>query len=414
MSFARRTYWAIAISAVVLLIAGSAFGEILAPKFRVLYWSGGALDSLLYQPIRSGGNDAYICHNGGPDGIFCDSINYGREPKLALKEDWHWTRRSFIRFNTIVAEFDSLEACELWLYKFGTSTHANWVQAYLVEGAWDEMTITWLNAPEVNMSIASDRWTPPFPDWEGWLSLDIKPIYESWATGPNYGLQLRQQDFDSDDGQDFYSADYLFCSLSIDALEVAQETECDGEILVEICYEVSDPLVDSVFTALVVYDSTERIPATTIRETVPGYPSPNLGWVSPGRYCFYWDMGADYSGREGCDFTVKIGAHNSTASILTVTDSFHIPDAEGVAWDGEDLWVTRSWYVSPDDTQRVYRVDPVTHEIYPDSCVADELFAGYTADCVWHDDHLWIMGGGLSAQRAKLFKFDASTCTIVD
>ncbi len=132
--------------------------ELLMPKFRVLYWSGGTLDSLTFQP-HSEGFDAYICHNGNwpIDGIYCDSINYGDLPNLALKEDWHWTRRSFIRFDTLVTTFDSLETCQIWLYKYGTATNANWIQAYLVTGAWDEAAITWETAPTVNMTIASDQ-----------------------------------------------------------------------------------------------------------------------------------------------------------------------------------------------------------------------------------------------------------------
>jgi hypothetical protein len=404
------------IAALILLItAPMLIGEILAPKLRVVYWTGGALDSLIYQPIRSEGIDAHICINGWPDdGILCDTFNYAFSPLLQLKEDWHWTRRSFIRFNTIVTTYDSIHTCELWLYKTGTATHSNWVQAYLVTSPWEETTVTWATAPSVNLTVASDRWTPPFPNWEGWLSLNIAPIYQNWVAGPNYGLQLRQQDLDSDDGQKFFSSDYLFCSLSIDSLWVSEETDCDGQNLVEICYEATDYIIDSIFASLKIFHDGALVGAHTISETVPGFPPPNLGWVSSGTKCFYWNMSADYPGNEGCDFEIALDVMNETTEILTVTDSFAIPDAEGVAWDGEFLWVTRSWYNSPLVTQRVFRVDPITHEVFDDSCITDHLFDGYTADCVWHDGYLWILGGGLSGQRAKLFKFDVSTCTVVD
>ncbi len=402
---------------VCILTAPALLGEEnLAPKLRVLYWSGGTLDSLIYQPLGSAGVDAHICLNGYPgDGsILCDTINYGYSPLLALKEDWHWTRRAFIRFDTIVTSYDSLEECQLWLYKTGTATNSNWVEAYLATEAWSEGTVTWDNAPVINMGVVSSRWTPPFPDWEGWLSLDITAIYENWVIGPNHGLQLIQQDLDSDDGQEFFSSDYMFCTLSIDNLWVSQETDCDDENLVLICYEANDFVIDSIFAALRIFDDGSPVGVHTIMETVPGYPPPNLGWVNSGSNCFYWDMKADYPGNDGCDFEIVIDVMNETTEILNVTDSFPIPDAEGVAWDGENLWVTRSWYSGGLDTQRVFRVDPITHYVFSDSCITDDLFDGYTADCVWHDGYLWILGGGLSGQRAKLFKFDVSTCTIVD
>lgn len=405
----------------VMLIALSA-GNILAdeirsPKLRVLYWSSGILDSLIYQPWGDG-IDAHICHNGNwpTDGIYCDSINYGNSTLLALKEDWHWTRRSFIRFDTLVSSYDSLQACELWLYKIGTATNTNWIQAYLVTEIWEEDIVTWETAPTVNMLVTSDTWTPTTADWEGWFSLDIETIYENWVAGPNGGLQLRQQDLDSDDGQEIISSDYMFCTLSIDSLWVSEETDCDSQNLVRICYEASDFTVDSMFISLGIEHSGMPVATHSIIETVPGYSPPNLGWVTTGTYCFYWDMSTDYFGFEGCDFLVEISAHNQTTEMLTVTDSIAIPDAEGVGWDGDNLWITRSFYDGgvPTDSQRVFHVNPFTHELYGDSCNTDELFDGYTADCVWHDGYLWILGGGLSGQRAKLFKFDVTTCTIVD
>jgi len=183
--------------------------ELLVPELRVVYWQSGVLDSFIYQPCDSGIEDVFICHNGNwpTDGIYCDSINYGSHCSITLKEDWHWTRRFFIRFDTLVTTYDSLSECQLRIYKYSTATNANWIQAYLVTSAWNENTVNWLTAPAVNTTIASDQFTPPFPNWEGWVILNIDTIYENWVSGTNYGLQVRQQDLDSDDGQDFYSSE---------------------------------------------------------------------------------------------------------------------------------------------------------------------------------------------------------------
>jgi len=198
------------------------------------------------------------------------------------------------------------------------------------------------------------------------------------------------------------------------SISAVQETDCDGENLVEICFEVDDADGDSIFIELTLYDAGTSVPLHAIYDTISAYPPPNFGWVDPGMHCFIWDMGIDYPGHESNSFQIKIDIFNESTEILTVTDSFPLLDAEGVAWDGYDLRVTRSFYDSPYDTQRVFRVGPVSHTVFSDSCNADDFFDGYTADCEWHDGYLWILGGGLSGQRAKLYKFDPVSCTIVD
>jgi len=200
----------------------------------------------------------------------------------------------------------------------------------------------------------------------------------------------------------------------INFVTAVEETDCDGVNWVKICYDVDDSDGDSIFVDFSTLETGVPIYAGTINNLVPGYPAPNLGWVYSGTHCFYWEMNIDYPGHESCDFEVEIQIMNETMEILTVTDSFPIIDAEGVAWDGTDLRVTRSTSVTGIDTQRVFRVDPITHEVFADSCVADLQFEGYTADCEWHDGYLWILGGGLSGQRAKLFKYDPTTCTKLD
>lgn len=197
-------------------------------------------------------------------------------------------------------------------------------------------------------------------------------------------------------------------------LVYAEETICDGVNWVVICYDVEDTDGDSIYVELTITEAGSTISASTTNDLIPGYPAPNLGWVYSGTHCFYWEMSVDYPGHESCDFDIEIDVMNETTEMLNVTDSFPLIDAEGIAWDGSDLRVTRSTSVTGLDTQRVFRVDPATHTFFGDSCVTDPLFEGLMADCEWHDGYLWILHGGLSSQRAKLFKFDPSTCTLLD
>ncbi len=189
----------------IVVLTGQIYAqELLVPKLKAYYWISGVLDSMIYQPCDEG-EDAFTCWNL-ITGV-CDSNNYGDFCHLALKEDWQWTRRVFIRFDSLVTSYDSLENAQLWMYKYGTATNTNWIQGYLVTGSWDEHLITHDTEPTVDMGISSDQFTPPFPDWEGWVYLNIDTIYDHWVAGPNYGIHIRQQDLDSDDGQDFYSSE---------------------------------------------------------------------------------------------------------------------------------------------------------------------------------------------------------------
>ncbi len=200
----------------------------------------------------------------------------------------------------------------------------------------------------------------------------------------------------------------LVCPV-VNTVTVAEDTNCGGTNIVTICYDAVDADGDSF-----IVDFGIRLMGVPIEiETVYDEGPRDLGWVGSGWHCFSWDIGEDLPGVESCDFDVTIYAKNFDTNILTITDSFFIRDAEGVAWDGRYLWVTRSTSITGLDTQRVYKVDPVTHAIL-DSCVLDSYFNGLLADCEWHDGYLYILHGGLSAQRAKIYRINTETCTIVD
>lgn len=80
---------------------------------------------------------------------------------------------------------------ELYLYDpWGTIPDNNWVK--LVDGAWDESTVTWNTNPGYN-----NNHTLFFPDpMMGWLSLDVTAFVEDWVNGTyiNYGFYLHQLD----------------------------------------------------------------------------------------------------------------------------------------------------------------------------------------------------------------------------
>ena len=221
---------------------------------------------------------------------------------------------------------------------------------------------------------------------------------ELWYSNPAYLPWLEEIEFT-----------FSPCSCpEIDSVWFFEETYTDSQNLVQICYDAEDPDGDSFFVEIHIYDDTIEIPIATVYDTVAGYPGPNMGWVDNGTHCFVWNLGTDYYGHEGCDFTVQVSIHNETTEFMTVSDSISIPDPEGIAWDGEYLWIS-SIRTAYSDTVVVYKVDPITHEIL-DSCVFTGEMPNMYADIEWHSDTLWMMQG----PGRRIYLVDPATCTVMD
>lgn len=283
--------------------------------------------------------------------------------------------------------------------------------------AYDERDYTGDTLPDPvgsNVLILARAGDHPTPDatWTDWDTLTdggaLPPSIlghryyqyraELWYSNPAYLPWLEEIEFT-----------FSPCSCpEIDSVWFFEETYIDSQNLVQICYDAEDPDGDSFFVEIHIYDDTIEIPIATIYDTVTGYPGPNMGWVNNGTHCFVWNLGTDYYGHEGCDFTVQVSIHNETTEFMTVSDSISIPNPEGIAWDGEYLWVSsiRNAY---NDTVVVYKVDPITHEIL-DSCVFTGEMPNMYADIEWHNDTLWMMQG----PGRKIYIVDPTTCTVMD
>ncbi|HDG68292.1 MAG TPA: VCBS repeat-containing protein, partial [candidate division Zixibacteria bacterium] len=125
---------------------------------------------------------------------------------------------------------------------------------------------------------------------------------ELWYSNPAYLPWLEEIEFT-----------FSPCSCpEIDSVWFFEETYTDSQNLVQICYDAEDPDGDSFFVEIHIYDDTVEIPIATVYDTVFGYPGPNMGWVNNGTHCFVWNLGTDYYGHEGCDFTVQVSIHNET------------------------------------------------------------------------------------------------------
>ncbi|MCD6594146.1 VCBS repeat-containing protein [bacterium] len=227
---------------------------------------------------------------------------------------------------------------------------------------------------------------------------------ELWYSNPAYLPYLCQIEFH-----------FSPCSCpTIDSVWFFEETDADNQNLVRICYNASDDDGDSFLVSFDVYDDSISVSATTIYDTISSYIGNNIGWVHNGEHCFIWDIGVDYPGREGCDFDIQISIHNETTELLSVMDSFPFYKAEGIAWDGEHLWVNSSWNVTgSNDTLLIYEIDPMTHDTV-DSCIYRGTVNGIFSDMEWHNDTLWIIHCTFATNTPRIMAIDTSTCAFVD
>ncbi len=205
---------------------------------------------------------------------------------------------------------------------------------------------------------------------------------------------------------------YAACP-TIESLDFTQEDICDGNDLVEICYEVLDTDGDSVYVEFQLNTVDTTIGLSTIYETVPGYFGPQLGWVAPGMHCFYWDAGIDLPGEEGCSYELSMDIFNETIDVLSIYDSIPYVDAEGVTYDGENLWVMGSVFGGA--TSTLAQIDPETHAVLHSGTISR---SGGWADCCWYDDKVYAVGatgGGVgTGVQGRIFAFDPWTFAVVD
>ncbi len=96
------------------------------------------------------------------------------------------------------------------------------------------------------------------------------------------------------------------CLATIDSAWFNQRTDCADHGLVDICYELSSPCVDSIFSVRFQV-STDGGDSWPIRPGSVSYSYGDFGDnVHPGTHCFTWDAGADMEGWEGDDFMVRV------------------------------------------------------------------------------------------------------------
>jgi hypothetical protein len=165
-----------------------------------------ATHTVTFQPDGAGSMDAMI-RTAEPD------ANYGNLTYVSVGvEPGQATAFSLIKFTELDAYVGAtLTNAELNLYCYD-----RWIDEYYpgfviyrAAGAWTESGVTWNNRPEFNDEVGI---VFSIPDPNGWLSLDVTSIAETWLDGsfPHNGFYLViGAGGDNEGGGYFYSGEYV-------------------------------------------------------------------------------------------------------------------------------------------------------------------------------------------------------------
>jgi hypothetical protein len=158
--------------------------------------------TLTIQPDPAAGKDATV-YNGEP------GTNLGSYYQLIAGSRAMGLYRAYLQFNLdSLPENAVIISARLGLYYFDSAISVQTpIGAYLVQGTWNENTITWDNqptaatTPEYSLTVA--------PSTYGWLYWYITDLAKGWWDGSitNYGVMLRD-DENWWDWKYFISSDY--------------------------------------------------------------------------------------------------------------------------------------------------------------------------------------------------------------
>lgn len=139
---------------------------------------------------------------------------------------------------------------------------------------------------------------------------------------------------------------YCLAQFSLDSVWFSEETGCDGQNLVHICYILSGSIAD-ISIQISADSGASWINAgsgwfVTLLDTVGDLGSS----VTPGTHCFYWLMSNDRANEEGDDYFTKVDA---SGLVFDLSDTNLI--CNGSFEQGFFCW----------DTRGVCNIDPVAH-----------------------------------------------------
>ena len=155
----------------------------------------------------------------------------------------------------------------------------------------------------------------------------------------------------------------------IDSVWFWEETDCDGQNVVEVCYNLYGEAgvpnsVQAFFTHESLGEEWFNFAEFTVEDTAGDFGDS----VYPGVHCFNWDLSEDFPRVEVNDLEVKVGIETISDTFF-IEDSINLSDHEyghGLAYGDTYYWIYNS------HTGYIYQ----KNSIYPDSSAIDSFFIG--------------------------------------
>ncbi len=119
------------------------------------------------------------------------------------------------------------------------------------------------------------------------------------------------------------------CSVFIDSVWFAQEINCDGRNVVEICYDFHSACPDSGYFATVLGSTNGGTSWSVEVDSIFDGEGDIGSGTMPGVHCFNWEADYDFPGWEGDDFSIRIdvaGHGYNDYSIATGTLDTDVPE----------------------------------------------------------------------------------------
>ena len=194
-------------------------------------------------------------------------------------------------------------------------------------------------------------------------------------------------------------------AVSLDSVWFSEETNCDGQNLVHICYTLGWDNANIIVRMSADSGATWNVPLITLIGAA-GDMGAN---IAPGTHCFDWLMSADYFGYETYDCLLEI-----TATAIMFVDSFNEFDTTRYQINGND------GYVAPDSEYFVLTQNTIWRNgrlitidtFYCDTVAVEFDFKFAPGYCDQIGDSTGADGVSLNSANIQ-FSCDASGCDTV-
>jgi len=172
----------------------------------------------------------------------------------------------------------------------------------------------------------------------------------------------------------------IVCVPELDSLWFWEETVCDSQNIVEICYTLLS--CDSIpYNVMVNLFADTGVLWEISLDSIYDYGSDIGDEIYPDTHCFFWLMSADLPDSEGCDFTVQVLLEGEYPDTLIMTDCLD-SDPPEITIDCPEIVFADSQYTFEWTVEDMFWTDGIS-EIHIFGCGIDEYFTAGATHFDW-------------------------------